>query len=137
MAALIIVPAADDELDAVYDVDEDAGALIDALLESLAEDQATLGSLFRPDRRFRHQPPFEVKAFAEAQRRGKNIFTLKIWDECGELLNYRVLYAYHGQCDTYYVLSVVSRDDAYDPTKPEFDELLDRYDECGIPTYRF
>lgn len=137
MAVLIIDPAAEDELDRLYESDEDAAALIDALLEQLGDDEGTLGEIFRPGHFFRYRPPFEVKRFEEAQRRGKNILTMRVRDEAGTLLPYRVLFAHHAQIDSYYVLSVASREDAYDPSKPGFLDLLVRYDEHGIPTYKY
>lgn len=63
MAVLIIDPAAEDELDRLYESDEDAAALIDALLEQLGDDEGTLGEIFRPGHFFRYRPPFEVKRF--------------------------------------------------------------------------
>ena len=137
MLTLIIDPEAGDEIDAIFESDEPAGALIYALLEALEGDQAMLERLFRPGNHFDYEPPFEVKPFGEAQRLGKNIFTMKIRDEEGALLPYRVLLAHHAQIDTYYVLSAASRGDVYDPGRSGFRDVLDRYDRHGIPTYRY
>lgn len=135
MAELFVRPEAEDELDALYDVDEDAAALIDVLLDELINDQATLEWLFRPHNHFRYKPPFEVKWFAEAYNTGRNILILKVHSNEGQLLSYRVLVGYHSQKDHYHVLTVVNREISYDTNDPHFAAVLDRYERCGIPVY--
>ena len=136
MPCLLVLPDAEDELDALYECDDDAASTIDILLDELGNGSIELDSLYRPGDRFKHQPPFEVKKFEHAQRQGKNIFAIRVRARDGALLPYRVLFAYHGQADTYYVLAIFHRDWDYDPASSEYKLLLDRYDECGIPTYR-
>lgn len=136
MADLYVCEEADKELDALYEVDEDAAALIDVLLDELANDAATLEWLFRPQDHYEYEPPFEVKEFHEASRRGKNILILKVRSNEGKLLNYRVLVGFNSQIDRYHVLTVANRDISYDTSDALFTAVLERYDRCGIPTYR-
>lgn len=135
MVNLILVKEAEDELDALYDIDEAAAALIDFLLERLLDDDDMLDRLCSPKNHYTYTPPFEIKRYGEMQNLGKNIYTLKIRDEQGALLPYRVLIGYHAQINTYYVLSVPNRDIAYDTTDKVFQDVLDRYGSAGIPDY--
>lgn len=137
MTGFIPLPEAFDEIDAIYDIDENAAALIDVLLEALAEDDKMLDLLCLPNNHYRYTPPFEIKKYEEMQRRGKNIYTLKVRDERGALLPYRVLIGYHAQIDTYYVLSVLQREIAYEKTDPVFCKVLERYGQAGIPDYLY
>jgi len=136
MTDLYLCPEAEDELDALYETDEETASLIDVLLEELAGDQDMLGRLFRPNNHFLYMPPFEIKVFAEARKRGKNIFILKVRNDEGELLNHRVLVAYHAQKDRYHVLTVANREISYDTSDPLFEAVLQRYERCGVPDYR-
>lgn len=135
MTGFAALQEAYDELDALYEVDEAAAALIDVLLETLADDVDMLDRLCQPNNHYTYTPPFEIKRYAEMQRRGKNIYILKVRDEQGALLPYRVLIGYHAQIDIYYVLSVLQREIAYVTTDPAFCNVMRRYEQAGIPTY--
>lgn len=135
MADLFICKEAEDEIEALYDVDEDVAALIDTLLFELSEDQSTLEWLFRPQDHYNYKPPFEVKEFIEAKRRGKYILILKIRREDEGPIEYRVLMGYNAQQDTYWVLTVADREISYDTSDPLFQSLLVRYEQCGLHTY--
>lgn len=135
MAGLFVCPEAEEELDALYAVDEDTAALIDVLLDELINDQATLEWLFRPQNHFQYKPPFEVKKFSEAYNAGRNILILKVHSNEGQLLSYRVLVGFHAQKDHYHVLTVANREISYDTKDPLFAAVLDRYERCGIPVY--
>lgn len=135
MIGFVPLPEAFDELDRLYDIDEAAAALIDVLFEKLDGDADMLDRLCQPNNHYTYTPPFEIKRYAEMQRRGKNIYTLKVRDDQGALLPYRVLIGYHAQINTYYVLAVIQREIAYDTTDPVFRIVLERYGQCGIPDY--
>lgn len=135
MAELIPLQEAYDELDAIYEIDAAAAAQFDVLLEHLADDTDMLERLFRPANHYKYTPPFEIKIYGEMQKRGKNIFTIRVLDEDGALLPYRALMGYHAQIDTYYLLAVLQREIAYDTTDPAFRAVVERYEQAGIPTY--
>lgn len=135
MADLFVCKDADADLDAIYEKDEDAGALIEVLLQEIDENNALVEELCRPRRHYLHKPPFEVKRYEEMWALGKNIFILKIHSEDGELLPYRVLYGFNAQRNSYHVLAAVDREIAYDNSDPLFNTILARYEQCGIPTY--
>lgn len=136
MADLIPTSEAFAEIDALYDVDEDAAAQFDLLLETLADDPSMLDKLFRPANHFRYTPPFEIYHFVELQRQGKNIYIIKVrHPEEGNLLPYRLLLGYHSQIDTFYVLTLIEREIDYDVRDPTIIAALERYERHGIPTY--
>ncbi len=135
MTGFILLQEACDEIDALYEADEAAAAMFDVLLEVLADDPEMLARLCLPNNHYTYTPPFEVKRYMDMQRRGKNIFTLKVRNEQGALLPYRMLIGYHAQIDTYYVLAVLHREIAYVTTDPIFTHVMARYEQAGIPTY--
>lgn len=135
MAGLIPLQGAYDDLDAIYEIDEAAAAQFDVLLEHLADDPDMLDRLFRPANHYQYAPPFEVKLYGEMQKRGKNIYAIRVLDEDGALLPYRALMGFHAQIDTYYLLAVLQREIAYDTTDPAFCTVMERYEQAGIPTY--
>lgn len=136
MAELYVCPEADEELDALYETDEDAAALIEVLLEQLWEDERMLEMLCRPVDHFMHKPHYEVKRFVLMHKAGKNIYSVKLWSEEGSLYPYRVLIGFNAQEDSFHVLAIAPRKIAYEHTDPLFKSILDRYDAAGIPTYR-
>lgn len=136
MAELISISEALDEIDALFDIDEDAAAQFYALLEELENDPKMLERLFRPANHYRYAPPFEIKLFRDMQRMGKNIYIIKVRSVTdGSLLPYRLLLGYHSQIDTFYVLTLIEREIDYDLHDPTIVAALERYDGCGIPTY--
>ncbi len=136
MADLFVSPAAERELDALFETDPETASLFDVLLENVADEPAILDDLNRPRRHFDHDPSFEIKQFAEMQNKGKNVFIIKVWDEAGALLPYRCLYAHNPQRDRYHVLMFANRDFDYDSKHPDFIELTRRYDELGLRDFR-
>jgi hypothetical protein len=136
MADLIPTDEAYAEIDALYEVDEDAAAMFDLLLETLADDPSMLDRLFRPANHYQYTPPFEIKRFGELQAQGKNVYIIKVRHPTqGHLLPYRLLLGYHAQMDTYYTLTLIEREIDYDVHDPTIVAALERYDRCGIPTY--
>ena len=137
MADLIVLREAFDDLDAIYRTDEEAAALFEVLFEQLDADRVMLENLYRPDNHYKYAPPFEVKKYGEMQRRGKNIFTIKVHDADGVLLPYRALVGHHSQIDTYFLLAFLDREIAYDTSDKAFRTITERYEQAGIPTYAY
>lgn len=137
MPQLKVCIEAESELDELFKVNEEVVGVFDFLIEQLSEDGPMLEILFRPANHFKYQPPFEVGRFATAQRIGKNIFRVKVRDEKGHFLSWRMFFGHDSQRDIYYVLSITEREHAYDTDHPAYRELLRRYDSAGIPTYAY
>lgn len=133
MTELICLEAAFDDIDRLCA--PEVADLFYVLLEELADDSDLLETLFRPTNHYQYTPPFEVKDYVEMQRKGRNFLILKVRNEQGALLDYRLLLGYHSQIDTYYVLTLMDRDIKYDLNHPDIRVAIERYEQCGIPTY--
>ncbi len=136
MPQILLCKEADDELDELYDTDEDAAAMFDLLIEELSQDQRMLDRLCVPANHYKYAPPFDVGLFIEARKLGKNIYRVKVRRDDGSLVPWRMFLGFHAQKDTYYVLAVTDREFSYDTNHPSFRSMLDRYDQAGIPDYR-
>ena len=136
MHKLILTPEIMREIADLQKADMDAAAAALLLLESLQDDPDLLEDLCVPDNHYLHCPPFEVKRFGEAQKRGYNIYILKFLDDDGSLPSYRIFIGFNAQRSTYYALAVTNRNTAYRPGDDAFRHLLARYKQCDIPVYR-
>ena len=135
MYELIVPKEVGEEIDALYETDEDAAAQIDFLLDELVNDQPTLEMLCVAHNNYLYNPAFEVKVFEEAKKQKKNIYILKFRLEDGNLASQRILIGFNSQRSTYYVLAVPDRSISYNTGDPAFIDLLHRYEQCGIPDY--
>lgn len=136
MASLIFALDAEDEIDALWDSDEDSAALIDELLCQLEERPELLDDLCRENRHVTNDPSFEVKRFRYMWNQGYTIYALKVWPGEGRAIDYRVLYAHHPQKDEYHVLTVMQREINYESDKELIDRLICACEEIGIPRHR-
>lgn len=136
MASLHYELNSEDEIDSVWDCDENAGALIDELLCQFEESPGLLEELCVENRHLTHDPSFQVKRFQYMWNKGYTVYTLKIWPDYGQAIAYRVLYAHHPQKDAYHVLTVMPRDIDYDSDKELIAKLLAACEEIGIPRHR-
>lgn len=136
MADLLWHKEAEIELDALYEVDEDAAALMDVLFESIEDNPAILECLFRPHNHYKHEPPFEVKEYRAMHVLGLFVLTIKPKDKDGHRSSHRALVGYDARHEKYYVLAIADREVAYEPADPLFNSIQRRYAELGIPAYR-
>jgi len=132
MVELLWHREAEQELDALYDVDTDAAALMDALFESIEESPAVLESLFRPRHHYNNKPAFEVKEYKAMHKRGLFVMTIKPSDADGHRASYRALVGYDARNEKFYVLAIAHREVAYEPDDPLFAAIERRYIELGI-----
>lgn len=126
---------AEQEFDELWESDEDAAALIDALLIQLEEDPRLLDYLCEEDRYLQTRPSFEVKRFEHLWRRKYTIYILKITADDGGVVGHRVVYAHHPQRDIYYVLALMDREIDYDADKDFINRICADYDDYQIPRY--
>ncbi len=136
MPSLILTPEIMQEIANLQSTDLEAAAAVLLLLESLQDDPELLENLCVPDNHYLYCPPFEVKKFGEAQKRGYNIYILKFLNKDGSLPSYRIFIGFNAQRSTYYALAVANRSIAYRPGDDAFRHLLARYEQCDIPIYR-
>lgn len=78
---------------------------------------------------------FHVTKWVQQQRRGRNLWRLKIWDLESQGIRYRVVYALDPRIQRYYILGIVHRNFDYDESDPRTRRILAEYDTLDIPTY--
>ena len=114
----------------------DSEAEIIALLQELKGSQALLESLTVEDFGLARDASLNVDKWSQQQRKGRNLWRLKIWNLEDLGTRYRVIYALDPRNSCYYILAVLHRDFDYDEKHPRVRQLLDSYDRIGIPSYR-
>lgn len=135
MPLFIVETGAERDLDALWDQDEDAAATIIVLLEELENGAPEVERLFRRGFRRTEDPAFDVDHFEEFWRQGLNLLRLKIWDEGGALVPYRILYAYDPRYESYHALAIIDRNFAYDSNHPTVQRVIADYEHLGLPTF--
>ena len=133
--SIVIHEDAEDDLDAIYALDEDAGADIDVFLDEAAADQMLLENLSRNGHVEYGDTNYDVKEWVEVKRAHYNLWRLKFFDIPTTATNYRIIYAFHPAEYRYYVLGILIRSDAYDLTNPRNQKILAAYDALCIPRY--
>ena len=135
--AIIVTVEAEAELQALEASDFGCYCAALELLLQLEESQDVLADLMLEHTDADDEPTFEVKHFLKAQRMGLNLFILKFYTLEGELASHRIIYAFNPQEAKYHVLSIVPRTANYDQDQSWFQALVRRYDEAGIPRFKF
>jgi mRNA-degrading endonuclease RelE of RelBE toxin-antitoxin system len=133
--SIVIHEDAEIDLDALWEIDEDSTADIEALLEQAACDQKLLDNLTARDFGSNRSEEVHVEKWFEQQRKGRNLWRLKIWDLEDRGIRYRIIYALDPRISRYHVLGVVHRDFNYDERDARTQRILAAYDELGIPNY--
>jgi len=138
MSVLNTIEEFEDELDELVKTNPDDAGLIDALIEELGVDYALLGALSNevPKWHYMFNPSFEIKRFEACWKAGRNVYSLKPYDEDGHLIGYRIFIGHDVHTDEYFVLTVQPRATCYDTTTNEYRSLCDRYDRISIPSNR-
>lgn len=136
MPSIIYALDAEEELDSLWEFDEDSAALIEELLCQLEERPELLDELCREHRHVTHNPSFQVKRFQYMWKNGYTIYTLKVWPHDGQEIHYRILYAHHPQKEIYYILTVMQRDLDYEADKELIHRLISAYEDFGIPRHQ-
>ncbi|NCT82025.1 MAG: hypothetical protein GXC94_02685 [Comamonadaceae bacterium] len=135
MTALAIPGAFDDQLDELVKTHPADAGLIDALLWELSEDDEMLARLQNevPAWHWQYKPPFEFKRYQQAWATGRRVFIVKIYDEEGALLPFRVFFGYDLKLDEYVALCISHRSVSYHPGRQPFRLLCERYDAERLP----
>jgi hypothetical protein len=124
-----------DDLDRIYEHDEDAAADIEAFLEEARNNQHTLDSLTRNGYVDYGNCPYNVKAWQAAKRIRLNLWRIRLLWLTGDADRYRVVYAFHPVELRYYVLGIVDREFDYDLSHPISQRILNAYENLDIPCY--
>lgn len=129
MYSLFVHDLAKEDLESLWETEEEVAATVEALLQELKADQKALESLtdhgFGADR----SKPFSVSKWQELWRQKKDIWRIRSWalESLGH--SYRIIYCYQPSTLSYYVLSIIHRDFDYDTSDPRVQRILDAYDD--------
>lgn len=124
---LILAQEAADELEALWESDPAAAALLDAIFEELEADQFLLDALTDHGFVHRFDPLFDVQRWQRLWNKGINLWRLKPMGPDNRALPYRVIYAYVPGQRRYVVLGIVPRSFNYDPEDERSQRILDAY----------
>lgn len=114
MLRLFIHNDAEDDLERLWDSEPVAAAQVAALLEELEGNTDLLDRLTQQDFGAYGLEDFHVSEWKEQQRKGRNLWRLKIWDLEDKGIRYRIVYAFMTRQQDYSVLGIVPRDFNYD-----------------------
>ena len=132
--SLIIHDDAEDDLDAIFDENEDAGAALVVLLELLKTDQDLLDRLTKRNFVNYGTPHFSVDEWQEARKTKHNLWRIRDLSS-NDAGGYRIVYAFHPQELKYYVLAILGREIVYDTANPRVARIFEIYDTYNIPRY--
>jgi mRNA-degrading endonuclease RelE of RelBE toxin-antitoxin system len=138
MAVVYLEESACNDLDELWERDEDAAAFIEIALDEIQHDPRLYERLHEIGYRNVPNPSFEVDWFSTLQNDRTtrlNLYRLKFWDPEGALSSYRVIYAYHNRNDSFHVLAVVPRNFNYDRNHPIVKRVCADYERLDIPSY--
>lgn len=121
-----------DDLDALWEIDEHAASVLEALFEELIDGSPVVDELFRAGFISLGEPGFSVEWFQEANKLRYPILRLKVCDFDGCLLDYRVLYAYDGSSETYHALLIASRTHVYDTSHASVQRAFAQCEDLGL-----
>jgi hypothetical protein len=124
------------DLDLIWESDPDAAATIEALLQEAKTNRELLESFTCQDFGAFGVEPHHVTRWVEQQRKGRNLWRLKVWELEVQTPLYRVIYAFHPQKHIHYVLGVFDRNFNYDENDARTKRVLAIYDRLDIPTYK-
>jgi len=124
------------DLETLWDEDPDAAGAIYALLQEIKGNQALLDALTTHDFGAQGTKRFHVSEWTAQQRKGRNLWRLKVWELDEQGIRYRVVYAFDPRIRRHFVLGIVDRDFNYDESDPRTRRILEAYDRIDIPKYR-
>lgn len=128
MYKLLFHEDAEADLDALWEVDEQAAARIDTVLDEIAADQESLDALtvfdFGSDST---KSDFHVENWVTA----KPLWRLKVWDLDGQAIPYRVIYGFIPGKRYYYVLGIMPRSWNYNPRDERSIRIRSAYTDLG------
>lgn len=114
MLRLFIHNDAEDDLERLWDSEPVAAARVAVLLEELEGNPDLLDRLTQQDFGAYRLEDFHVSDWKAQQRKGRNLWRLKIWDLEDKGIRYRIVYAFMPRQQDYSVLGIVPREFNYD-----------------------
>ncbi|WP_027967296.1 hypothetical protein [Halomonas halocynthiae] len=131
MLQLFIHIDAQQDLEDLWEHDEDAAAYIEAMLEEIKGDQRLLDDLLIHDLGKYKLPgqQYSVSKWLRLWNRGKDLWRLKAWELEDSGKKWRVVYAYIPSQAAHYVLAIAPREFNYDTDHPISQRILAAYDD--------
>ena len=124
------------DLDALWQINEDAAADILAFLDEAKLNQRTLENFSINGYVQYGVAPYNVKEWVEARRDRYILWRTRLLWLKGSAHNYRIIYAFHPREYRYYVLGVVDKElFSYDINNPISKRITAAYDALRIPRY--
>lgn len=133
--SLVVHEEAKRDLDAIYEIDEDAAADVETFLEEAKNDQELLDNLSRNGFVGYGEVNYSVAEWVAIKKERYNLWRLKFFDVSTTAKYYRVIYAFDPCNWRYYVLGVLNRDDAYDFSCLRNQQILETYNQLDLPRY--
>lgn len=109
----------------------DHGAIL-AFLQQAKADTALLATLAEDWFGHDNASNYSVRKVVSMHRQGRRLWRVKVLTLKGVTAEYRVLYAFDSQLQTFYILGIPPREIAYDQSHPRIQRLIALYDRLGI-----
>ncbi len=129
MISLIVHDDAAADIKSLFDSEPDTAGCVVSLLQELKGDPDLMDRLTQIDYGAYETAKFHVDAWWAEQKKGRNLWRLKIWDLENQRLPYRIIYAFEPMLKKHHVLAVVNRDFDYDKDHPVTQRIRNAYDE--------
>lgn len=132
---MVIHDDAENDLDALYEVDEDGAAEIEVFLDEAIGSQDTLARLTEDHFRsyaLDQGQDYDVKRWYELWKTCA-LWRVRLYDVPGVAANHRIIYAFHPSEQRIYVLGIVARSFDYDPKHPVSERIVAAYRDLDIP----
>lgn len=131
--SLSVHELAEEDLDALYELDEDGAAAIDVFLEEASSSQEMLDRFTVQDfRSYSTDLDYDIKRWQQLWNRFA-LWRARLFNVTGAAASHRIIYAFHPVERRYYVLGIVPRDFNYDPDHPLSKRIIRTYGELNLP----
>lgn len=126
---LVVHKHAAADLQGIRQTSEEAARRIGALLHELKCDPDLLDRLTQQGYGAEGTSTFNICMWGGEQKRGRNLWRLKIWDLERAGLKYRIVYAFEPKLQRYKILAIAPRDFDYDEAHPLTQRIRADYDK--------
>ncbi|ENO90434.1 hypothetical protein [Thauera linaloolentis] len=131
--SLSVHKCAEEDLDALYELDEDGAAAIDVFLEEASSSQEILDRFTIQDyRSYSTDFDYDIKRWKQLWGNFA-LWRARLFDVPNVAANHRIIYALHPIERRYYVLGIVPRDFDYDSDHPLSKRIIRTYGELDLP----
>jgi hypothetical protein len=135
VASIVLHSGAKADFDDLWAKDPESAGVIYALLQEAKGNQRVLETFTSHDFGAYETDRYHVAAWAQQQRKGRNLWRLKIWQLEHHRVRYRIVYAFDPRKQRYFVLGILPRDFDYDETDARTRRVLEAYERLNIPRY--